>query len=42
MKGMGALEALVRAATAAGGVAGPVISVGFTDSMTLRPLGVRA
>jgi acetylornithine deacetylase/succinyl-diaminopimelate desuccinylase-like protein len=35
-------EALVRAATAAGGVAGPVISVGFTDSIYLRVLGVRA
>ena len=33
---------MVRAATAAGGVAGPVISVGFTDSIYLRVLGVRA
>ena len=35
-------EALVQAANETGGVAGPVISVGFTDSIYLRPLGVRA
>jgi acetylornithine deacetylase/succinyl-diaminopimelate desuccinylase-like protein len=37
-------EALVRHATdgRTGVVAGPVLSVGFTDSLLLRPLGVRA
>ena len=35
-------EALVRQVEAAGHVAGPVISVGFTDSIYFRPRGVQA
>ena len=35
-------EAIVRQISAEGHVAGPVISVGFTDSIYLRPLGVKA
>jgi acetylornithine deacetylase/succinyl-diaminopimelate desuccinylase-like protein len=35
-------EAIVRQVEAEGHVAGPVISVGFTDSIFLRPLGVQA
>lgn len=35
-------QAIVRQVQAEGHVAGPVISVGFTDSIYLRPLGVQA
>ena len=35
-------EAIIRQVEAQGHVAGPVISVGFTDSIYLRPLGVQA
>ncbi|MFT5684400.1 MAG: acetylornithine deacetylase/succinyl-diaminopimelate desuccinylase-like protein [Myxococcota bacterium] len=35
-------QAIVRQVQAEGHVAGPVVSVGFTDSIFLRPLGVQA